>query len=331
MKIYPVVDLTGDKYLNPDGLVWNDNEGSHARAVGEITSISVHHDAVERPHDYDSVGRYHNEATEHYLRLGYGLQYHYKIDNTGVIFRIRPLTTWLNVVGSAANRTTLAICLDGNFQDQKPTQEQFEALWQLLTDLTSHHPEFPAAESSVWPHQHFSSTACCGANLVPWVNQYRESNGGLNIPQVGYDWPTMQPSAPTPPPPPTPAPPAPHPAPAPPSRGSLDAVVSIVVPALNARTAPNMSGQVVARFVKGTAHTTGWILGESVRVGNRTDNVWLISDAGHYFAQAGTNANYGHAPARLTAQQSLHLAASETYGVLKRADGGIKQLIRRKK
>lgn len=200
MKTYPVVDLTGDKYLNPDGYVWNDGEGSHERAVGQITSISVHHDAANRPHDYDSVGRYHAEAAEHYQRLGNGLQYHAKIDNQGTIFLIRPFTTWLNVVGSSANVSTLAVCLDGDFQtgQQQPTQEQYEALKQLLDELSTQHPEFPANQSNVYPHRFFSATDCCGDNLVPFVDSYRNNGGNVEIPQVGYDWPSMQPNQPVP-------------------------------------------------------------------------------------------------------------------------------------
>lgn len=216
MKVYPLVELTSDKYLNPDGYIWNDNEGSHYRHLNQITSFSIHHDAAPRPHGYDSVGRYHTEATEHYLRLGFGLQYHFKIDNQGTIFQIRPLDTWLNCIGSAENLTTLAICLDGNFETETPTQEQFEALKQLLDDLSTNHPEFPAAQGNVWPHDHFSATACCGANLIPWVNMYRDNMGAVGVPQVGYDWPTMQanPMPPAPAPPAT-LPPAVHPAPVP--------------------------------------------------------------------------------------------------------------------
>src|SRR6476620_11254094 len=124
MKQYlsEAIDLTGDSYLNPVPAVYDN--GVHNRSVGQITSISIHHDASPRPHDYDSIARYHQEAAEHYARLGPGLQYFAKIDNVGQIFYIRPFTTWLYAVGSAENVTTLPICLDGNFETQQPTREQ---------------------------------------------------------------------------------------------------------------------------------------------------------------------------------------------------------------
>lgn len=206
MKIYPTVDLTGNSYLNPVGAAYGDGSGAHTRAVGKITSISVHHDAMTRPHDYDSAARYMQEAAGHYNRLGPGLQYHYKIDNTGTIFKIRPLTTWLYVVGSAENVSTVAICLDGYFHptvNQEPTREQYEALVQLLTELCEAHPEFPATWPDVRPHRDFSSTACCGDRLAPYIYSINSKADAQRIPSNAvYDWPALQPTVPVPTPPP---------------------------------------------------------------------------------------------------------------------------------
>lgn len=241
MKSYidEIVDLTGDGYLNPVGAAYGDGSGTHQRRVNQITAIAVHHDATDRPHDYDSVARYKSEAAGHYNRLGPGLQYHFKIDNTGVIFAIRPLTTWLYAVGSAANVTTLNICLDGNFEYQQPTLEQYEALKQLLDNLCTQHPEFPAVQANVYPHQQFSATACCGANLLPFVNEYRNTGGNPRIPAGAvYDWPEFQPqTAHTEPVEPAPAPaPVPQTTPAPvvvptPSPAPTEPVPVVVAPA----------------------------------------------------------------------------------------------------
>lgn len=188
-----MVDLTGDKYLNPNPAIYDN--GTHLRNVSQITSISVHHDASDRPHDYDSVARYYQEAGEHYKRLGPGLQYHYKIDNTGAIFKIRPHEEWLYAVGSAENVTMLAICLDGNFETQEPTREQFEALYQLLESLCEQHPEFPATWPNVRPHQSYSSTACCGFNLCYRIYAIQDkASAEAQLLNTGeYDWPSLQP------------------------------------------------------------------------------------------------------------------------------------------
>jgi hypothetical protein len=205
MKTYPIVDLQGDSYLNPVGRAWSDGSGTHQRNVSTIKSISIHHDAVQRPHAYDSVARYRNEAAAHYSRLGPGLQYHYKIDNQGTIFKIRPHSTWLYAVGSAENVSMLAICLDGYFHppyNEKPTREQYEALGQLLIKLCEQSPEFPATYPNVRPHRDYSSTACPGDMFAPWVYAINSKADVLKIPaDVVYDYPELQPSSPVPTPP----------------------------------------------------------------------------------------------------------------------------------
>jgi N-acetylmuramoyl-L-alanine amidase len=192
-----VVDLTGDARINPATLDFGDGEGSHGRDIGVISSISVHHDAAARPHDYDSVTRYVQEAAGDAARLGPGLPYHYRIDNTGVIFACRPLTTWLNCVGSAENVTTVAICLDGYFNapvNETPTREQYEALGQLLVNLCEQHPEFPATYPDVRPHRDFSSTDCPGDLFAPWVYAVKDKATATAVPDSAvYDWPDLQP------------------------------------------------------------------------------------------------------------------------------------------
>lgn len=196
MKNYPITDLRGDSYLNP--------AGPEARPVGNIQKIVVHHDAVVRPHDYDSVARIRSEAAGHYNSLGPGLQYHYSIDNVGEIFWVRSHERTLWHCGNLPwNRTSIAIKLDGYFHaphNQRPTREQYEALSQLLAKLCTQHPEFPAVQSDVYGHREASATACPGDTFFPWVKLYRDSLGTGGIPDVPYDWPELQPSAPTPPP-----------------------------------------------------------------------------------------------------------------------------------
>lgn len=210
MYLTEMIDLTGDAYLNPVPAVYDN--GLHNRNVSQITSISIHHDAMVRPHDYDSVARYKEEAAGHYDRLGPGLQYHYKIDNVGQIFKIRPLDVWLYCVGSVENVTTLAICLDGNFEVQQPTREQLESLYQLLEELCENHPEFPATWPDVRPHADFSATACCGLNLRNRIYAITSKNTAADhlLNQGVYDWPEYQTGAapvPTPPSAPDPTPP----------------------------------------------------------------------------------------------------------------------------
>jgi hypothetical protein len=202
-KTYPIHDVTGNQVLNP---AWPEN----SRPVNWINKIVVHHDAINRPHEYDDIPRYEMEAgyQNHTSIPGSrGLQYHYRISNLGDIYLVRPHGTFLWHCGDyPVNQHSLAICLDGNFELQAPTQEQFEALKQLLDELSTQHPEFPAAQGDVYPHRAFYATACPGTNLVDWVNAYRTSHGQIAVPQVGYDWPSLQPGYEPPVQPSTPTP-----------------------------------------------------------------------------------------------------------------------------
>jgi len=205
MKTYPITDVRGDTYLNP---AWPDE----ARSGNSITKIVVHHDASIRAHDYDSMARYRSEAAAHYQRLGPGLQYHFKIDNTGEIFWIRPFEVATYHSGDYnVNRTSVAICVDGYFHpepNQVPTREQYEALKQLLDWLCTKNPQFPADQNDVYAHREITPTACCGNTLFPFVVDYRNSNGNPSIPNVAFDWPSMQPATPAPKPADTPIPPS---------------------------------------------------------------------------------------------------------------------------
>lgn len=156
--------------------------------VGQIQKIIVHHDAEWRGADYDSVSRYQSQASYHISSGEDGLQYHYKIDNVGEVFQCRDLTDTLWHCGNyPVNRTSIAICVDGNFQDQMPTKEQFIALKNLLDDLCTKHPEFPADESQVFGHQEVAATACPGNNLIGFVKGYRSTGVNTVIPQVVYN------------------------------------------------------------------------------------------------------------------------------------------------
>jgi len=193
-KVYPITDVRGDRYLNPNP--------PESRPVQNITSICVHHDAVVRPDDYDTMARLRNEAAVHYNNLGPGLQYHYSVDNVGEIFWVRPHEATLWHAGNlAVNRTSIAIKLDGYFHaphNQQPTKEQLEALQQLLDKLCFQHPEFPASQQNVFGHREIVATACPGDLMINRVVNYRKTKV---VPLDGtvYNWPSLQPSAPTPP------------------------------------------------------------------------------------------------------------------------------------
>lgn len=187
-----IVDLTSNPTINP---AWPANN----RPVSWIEKIVVHHEAQFAPDVYENTPRYVTEAqyqNNTSIPGSVGIQYHFHIDNVGTISRLRPLSTFLWHCGDyAVNQRSVAICVDGDFSSghQTPTREQYESLKQLLDDLSTQHPEFPAVQADVFPHRKFFATNCCGDNLVGFVDGYRTSNGNIAIPDVAYQHPELQP------------------------------------------------------------------------------------------------------------------------------------------
>jgi hypothetical protein len=167
----------------------------------DIRKIVVHHDAQWRSADYDSVARYVSQAWGHINRGEDGLQYHYKVDNVGEIFWCRNHEETLWHCGDyPVNRTSIAICVDGDFTQQTPTREQYQGLKELLDNLCTQHPEFPADEGQVFTHKDFAATACPGM-LRDFIVQYRNTGTATPIPEVPYNDGTMGNTTPIPQPP----------------------------------------------------------------------------------------------------------------------------------
>ncbi len=179
------------------------------RPLGAISQIAVHWDAQFRPHEYDSVQRYIQEAQEHINRdwgggaRGDGLMYHYKIDNVGQVFLCRDHEDVLWNVGGNPNWYTLAVnfdCAPG----QLPTKEQAEAFEKLMHYLCFEQPAMPATQGDVHGHREYVPTECPGDRIEQMVQEYN-ANGVVAKDDLTYDWPNITP-APQPEPQPNPAP-----------------------------------------------------------------------------------------------------------------------------
>jgi hypothetical protein len=218
--------------LKNNGLVVHDIRGQlprngtwMRRPVSAIKRIAVHYDAENRPHEYDSLQRYKNEAQYHINKdwgggaHGDGIMYALIIDNVGDVFVCRDIedVTWH--VGNP-NYSALATKYDGT-EGQEPTREQAESAQKVLEVLCYRCPEFPASQGDVWGHQEFvqfggNATACPGLFLELAIG-YRD-NRDINAGRYTYDWPKNPAPQPTPTPVPTPTPtptPVPEPTPTP--------------------------------------------------------------------------------------------------------------------
>jgi len=112
------------------------------------------------------------------------LGYHYLIDQAGRIIEGRPIDAQGAHAGNAElNRGNIGICLIGNFVAQPergteyslaqaPTDQQMEALDNLVDELTTH---YGISNRQVWAHSHLKETACPGPYLLRWADGRRSA------------------------------------------------------------------------------------------------------------------------------------------------------------
>lgn len=97
-------------------------------------AVTVHHTAVETYGGYDIIGRLRQYVSYH----GGQMPYHMYIpagddDNIYVTQYLNNAT--IHNANSTGNARCLAICIEGNFMIQQPTDKQLQKLRQLLDDI----------------------------------------------------------------------------------------------------------------------------------------------------------------------------------------------------
>lgn len=93
--------------------------------------------------------------------LGWYVGYHYFIDKKGTINQCRADNEeGAHTIGQ--NKSSIGICLAGNFDATLPTNAQIEALKNLLSKKTK---EWTIDNSQIFPHRKFASKTCYGKRL----------------------------------------------------------------------------------------------------------------------------------------------------------------------
>jgi|GEM_PF-5991081 len=169
-------------------------------------AVTIHHSAVQSDTNYDVVSRAASYAAYH----GGSMPYHFLIpfNDDNKIYCTQYITnyTWHNS-NYIANKDTIAICLDGNFEIDKPRTKQLEKLKQILDDLSANYfsangwtkfdtgiepkdnkllKEYSDGVKVKTLHWHNEvaqpgyPTACCGINLKPYIEEYRSKQGNVS-------------------------------------------------------------------------------------------------------------------------------------------------------
>jgi hypothetical protein len=105
--------------------------------------------------------------------------YHYYVSAQGDVAEGRELkfTAYSNTIYKTPIATHITIVLEGNFENERPTQQQLTALSDLLLDLAKKHN---IKADNIRYHQQMAETSCPGKNLIvlmPQIVQCLEQRG----------------------------------------------------------------------------------------------------------------------------------------------------------
>ena len=142
-----------------------------------ITRVCVHHSAVEDEGRITSPAEVKAELRQlqaNHQQKWADLGYHFVIDPTGGIWEGRNLRWQGAHEGAGLNQGSIGVCLLGNFEDSPPTAAQLGALKSLL-DAMRLRWSLTAADIKTHREVRPEPTACPGASLQGWVDDYRRA------------------------------------------------------------------------------------------------------------------------------------------------------------
>lgn len=146
-----------------------------------IEYIIVHHEAppsiTESPR-FGIVNDYHKQKGFPKSLLGYYCGYHYFIEKTGQVWKAKnDDEIGAHTVGY--NDKSIGICLAGNFDLEKPSQTQENALQRLLQEKVD---VYHIPYENIVPHRKFSPKSCYGRNLSDdWARNLLIQQKRINI------------------------------------------------------------------------------------------------------------------------------------------------------
>ncbi|TAN32716.1 N-acetylmuramoyl-L-alanine amidase [Patescibacteria group bacterium] len=129
--------------------------------------IMLHHSAVsydKNPDQFDANNNYHKAQWNFKGSLGFYLGYNYEISKTGLTRQARAdgEVTAACYQKDMNDGRCIHICMDGHFDQEKPTPEQIEALRKLLKQKFEEHN---IKRENLIFHRDYAPKTCPGSNL----------------------------------------------------------------------------------------------------------------------------------------------------------------------
>lgn len=133
--------------------------------------IIIHHTASSRDKTtFKNVDSWHKLRWPDFKSsLGYWIGYHYLINSKGEVLQARKT----NEMGAhcVPNDGKVGICLIGNFEVEKPTEAQLNALEGVLNNIKK---DYGLTDDQVYAHCEKSQTLCPGKELKLWIDLNRK-------------------------------------------------------------------------------------------------------------------------------------------------------------
>ena len=126
--------------------------------------IFIHHSSVsykDNPDQFNAINEYHKQKWNMISSLGFYGGYNYHISSNGSVRKYRKVGEE-TIAQVGYNFDGISICLDGNFDVEYPTQNQKDALGNLLVELVE---EYGISPNNIKPHRAVANKTCPGMNL----------------------------------------------------------------------------------------------------------------------------------------------------------------------
>jgi hypothetical protein len=139
----------------------------------KITSVMLHHSAVsysKNPDQFEANNEYHKAQWNFKSSMGLYLGYNYEISSAGQVRQARKdgEVTAACYQKNMNNGQCIHICLDGNFDQEKPTPIQIYALRDLIKDLIKKNPTI----KNLYGHCQYATKTCPGKNFdLGWARK----------------------------------------------------------------------------------------------------------------------------------------------------------------
>ena len=130
-------------------------------------SLIIHHGGNNN--SFYATNSYHKSKWNFKSELGFYIGYQYWIETNGKLM-IGRTDEETGAHKKGWNERSIGICLRGNLETKKPTNQQLNTLRKLLQDLQKCH-SIPKEE--IYAHQELSQTLCPGKYLMPFIKDYR--------------------------------------------------------------------------------------------------------------------------------------------------------------